>query len=115
MRAIASPSVNWPHQPVEIVQRPNPTSLTLRSVFLQVRKRMGNQLNWEGENLQRRTPNAQYRMQKALDGRLPSIRDWTLGVRRSTFSSCPPTARFSLSVTAPPQTPPPPCPPPSPP
>src|SRR5438552_429058 len=34
MSAIASPSVKFPHQPVEIVHSPKPTSLTLRSVFL---------------------------------------------------------------------------------
>jgi len=31
---VASPSVKLPHQPVDIVQRPNPTSLTVRSVLL---------------------------------------------------------------------------------
>ena len=31
---VASPSVKLPHQPVEIVQRPKPTSLTVRSVLL---------------------------------------------------------------------------------
>src|SRR5207244_7178851 len=40
MSAIASPSVKVPHQPVEIVHNPKPTSLTVRSVFLYVRKRM---------------------------------------------------------------------------
>src|SRR5436305_8110624 len=40
MSAIASPSVKFPHQPVEIVHKPKPTSLTVRSVFLYVRKRM---------------------------------------------------------------------------
>jgi len=34
IRAIASPSVKFPHQPVEIVHKPKPTSLTVRSVFL---------------------------------------------------------------------------------
>jgi hypothetical protein len=41
----ASPSVKFPHQPVEIVQRPNPTSLTVRSVFLYVLKRTCDQLS----------------------------------------------------------------------
>src|SRR5436190_10576092 len=33
----ASPSVKFPHHPVEIVHIPKPTSLTVRSVFLKVR------------------------------------------------------------------------------
>src|SRR5205823_14686382 len=37
MSATASPSVKFPHQPVEIVHNPKPTSLTVRSVFLSVR------------------------------------------------------------------------------
>ena len=40
MSAIASPSVKFPHQPVEIVHKPKPTSLTVRSVFLYVRNRI---------------------------------------------------------------------------
>jgi transcriptional regulator with PAS, ATPase and Fis domain len=43
--AIASPSVKFPHQPVEIVQISNPTSPTVRSVFLYVLKRMCDQLS----------------------------------------------------------------------
>src|SRR5438093_13332360 len=45
MSAIASPSVKFPHQPVEIVHSPKPTSLTVRSVFLYVRKRIPLSLN----------------------------------------------------------------------
>jgi len=35
--ATASSSVMLPHQPVEVVQRPNPTVLTVTSVFGNVR------------------------------------------------------------------------------
>ena len=34
INAIASPSVKFPHQPVEIVHKPKPTSLAVRSVSL---------------------------------------------------------------------------------
>src|SRR5207248_6675177 len=52
MSAIASPSVKFPHQPVEIVQRPKPTSLTVKSVLLYVRKRIYNQLSECRSNVQ---------------------------------------------------------------
>src|SRR5947209_14961996 len=58
MSEIASPSVKFPHQPVEIVQSPKPTSLTVRSVFLYVRKRISDQLSeWRSK---RPTPNIEH-------------------------------------------------------
>src|SRR5438309_6692264 len=54
MSATASPSLKFPHQPVEIVHKPKPTALTDRSVFLYVRKRIRLSLN-----VQRLTLNAQ--------------------------------------------------------
>src|SRR4029077_15835720 len=69
MSAIASPSVKFPHQPVEIVHKPKPTSLTVRSVFLQVR----NFIPW-GADVQRLKSNFQHSI-KALD-----VGRWALDV-----------------------------------
>src|SRR5437773_3943831 len=61
MREIASPSVKLPHQPVEMVHNPNPTSLTVRSVFLNVRNRIDREIKRSTLNPQHRISNFELR------------------------------------------------------